>query len=83
MAKVDLKKQLAYLYQPSADAPVIVDVPPMQFVMMDGAIEAGQTPGTSPAFQSATQALYGISYALKFFAKQQRDNPLALMKNSR
>lgn len=76
MAKIDFKKQLAYLYQPSASEPVIVDVPPMQFVMIDGAIEAGQSPGTSPAFQSATQALYGISYTLKFFAKQMRENPL-------
>lgn len=70
MNKLDLKQQLQYLYQPSPKLPVIVDVPLMQFVAIEGAIEPGMSPGVSPLFQEAIQALYGISYALKFAAKK-------------
>jgi hypothetical protein len=40
--------------------------------MIDGAIEKGQAPGTSPGFQEATQALYSISYTLKFMLKKRK-----------
>jgi len=37
MAKIDFKKQLKHLYSPSAKEPVLVDVPEMNFLMIDGA----------------------------------------------
>ena len=76
MDKLDLKKAYKHLYQPSAKAVVVVDVPALQFVMIDGAIEPGESPGTSPAFQDAMQALYGISYTLKFASKLRAENPI-------
>ena len=76
MKILDLKKQLKYLYQPSAKKVEIVQVPYLQFAMIDGAIEKGQAPGTSPGFQEATQALYGISYTLKFMLKKRKTNPI-------
>ncbi len=76
MQTIDLRKELKYLYAPSARQPVLVDVPEFQFAMVDGAIEPGQTPGVSPAFQQALEALYGISYTLKFAAKQRKENPV-------
>lgn len=36
MEKLDLKKTLKYLYEPSARAFSVVDVPPMNFIMIDG-----------------------------------------------
>lgn len=70
--KLDLKKELKFLYGPSDKKVEIVAVPRLQFAMIDGAIEKGQGPSTSPAFQEATQALYGIAYTLKFTLKMRK-----------
>jgi hypothetical protein len=76
MQKLDLKKDLKYLYLPSAKKIELVEVPPMNFIMLDGAIEADQTPGTSPLFAENMQAIYGAAYTLKFSIKLRKDNPL-------
>ncbi len=76
MKTLDLKKTLKYLYAPSAKQPVLVDVPEMQFAMVSGRILPGETPGTSPAFEQAMQALYGISYTLKFASKLRKVDPV-------
>lgn len=76
MKILDLKKDLKYLYQPPAKKVEIVKVPSLQFAMIDGAIEKGKEPGNSPAFQEATQALYSISYTLKFMLKKRRTNAI-------
>ena len=72
MKTLDLKKEFKYLYQPSAKKPEIVKVPKLQFAMIDGAIEKGSEPGKSPMFAEATQALYSISYTLKFMLKKRK-----------
>lgn len=76
MRKIDLKKEMKYLYAPSAKQVEVVEVPCFNFVMVDGEIEHGASPGTSPAFQQALEALYGISYTLKFSSKQLAENPI-------
>jgi len=76
MKTLDLKKQLKYLYQPSAKKIEAVQVPNLQFAMIDGAIEKGSEPGKSPSFAEATQALYSISYTLKFALKKRKTNPV-------
>ena len=76
MKTLDLKKDLKAFYQPSAKKPVIVTVPYFQFAMIDGRIEKGSEPGKSPAFAEATQALYGISYTLKFMLKKRKTNAI-------
>jgi hypothetical protein len=76
MKILDLKKQYKSLYQPSAKKVEIVQVPSLQFVMIDGAIEKGSEPGKSPAFAEATQALYSISYTLKFMLKKRKTNAI-------
>jgi hypothetical protein len=76
MKKLDLRKELKWLYQPSSKKIEIVKVPRFQFIMVNGKIEKGQSPGTSPAFQEAMQALYGISYTLKFMSKLDNKNPI-------
>ena len=72
MKTLDLKKDLKAFYQPSAKKPEIITVPRWQFAMIDGAIEKGSEPGKSPAFAEATQAIYGISYTLKFMLKKRK-----------
>ena len=76
MKILDLKKDLKYLYAPSAKQPEIVQVPRLQFALIDGAIEKGKEPGNSPGFAEATQALYSISYTLKFMLKKRKSNPV-------
>ena len=76
MKILDLKKQYKGLYQPSAKQPVLVQVPNLQFAMVDGYIEKGSEPGKSPMFAEATQALYSLSYTLKFTLKKRKTNPI-------
>ncbi|HQU37820.1 MAG TPA: GyrI-like domain-containing protein [Anaerolineales bacterium] len=76
MKTLDLKKELKYLYAPSAKKAEIVKVPRLQFAMIDGVIEKGKEPGNSPAFAEATQALYSISYTLKFMLKKRKTNAI-------
>ncbi len=66
MEKIDYKKKLKHLYSPSARKPEIVDVPPMNFLMADGQGD----PNTSQAFKEAVEALFGLSYTLKFMIKK-------------
>ncbi len=74
MKVLDLKKEYKHLYTPSARKVEIVQVPCLQFAMIDGAIEKGSEPGKSPSFAEATQALYSISYTLKFMLKKCKTN---------
>jgi hypothetical protein len=76
MEKLDLKQDLKYLYVPSAKKVELVQVPAMNFIMIDGAIEADQAPGTSPRFAEDMQALYGAAYTLKFTIKLRKQDPV-------
>ena len=76
MKILDLRKQYKNLYQPSAKKPEILKVPKLQFAMIDGAIEKGSEPGKSPMFAESTQALYSISYTLKFMLKKRKTNAI-------
>lgn len=76
MQTLDLRKTLKHLYSPSSKQPAIVDVPLFQFASVEGAIESGMEPGTSPSFAAALEALYGIAYTLKFMSKQRTEEPI-------
>lgn len=58
--KIDYKKDYPTLYRPKKD-PQIIEVPDMQFFMIDGKGD----PNTSEAYKLALEALYAVSYALK------------------
>jgi hypothetical protein len=64
--KIDLRKERKYLYNPSSKQIAIVDVPKMNFLMIDGQ----GNPNTSVAYRNAVEALYAVSYTLKFMVKQ-------------
>ena len=76
MQTLDLKKTYKSLYAPSAKKIELANIPELQFIMIDGAIEPGQAPGTSPLFGENTQTLYGAAYTLKFMLKQRKDDPV-------
>ena len=74
--KLDLKKQYKHLYAPSARQVALVEVPEFNFVMVDGVIQADETPENSQDYQNAMGALYGASYTLKFLSKLRKRNPI-------
>jgi hypothetical protein len=65
MEKIDFKKQLKHLYSPAARKVDIVDVPRMNYLMVDGQGE----PNTSKSFGDAIEALFPVAYTLKFAVK--------------
>jgi hypothetical protein len=69
MAKIDHKRLLSAFYAPAATALSTVDVPELQFLMVDGQGD----PNTSPAYQEALEALYGLAYGIRFALKPTVD----------
>ena len=67
MDKIDFKKELSHLYNPPSRDFSLVEVPEMQFLMVNGHGD----PNTEPAYQEAVEALYGVAYKLKFMSKKQ------------
>lgn len=67
MEKVDLKKELRAFYNPSAKEVSIVDVPDMNFLVIDG-----EGSPSSSKYMEAIQTLFPLAYALKFIIKKGR-----------
>jgi hypothetical protein len=67
MSKIDFKKELKQLYKPSGKQFAVVDVPPMQYLMIDGHGD----PNTVQEYQAAIEALYAVSYKIKFMSKKE------------
>ena len=66
MKKIDYKKELKHLYKPSVRNVVMVNVPQMNFLMIDGKGD----PNSSQTFQDAVESLYALSYGIKFMVKK-------------
>ena len=68
VTEIDYKKELKEFYRPSKKEPVIVDVPAMNFLMIDG------TGGPiSQEYQDAISTLFSLSYPIKFAVKKRED----------
>ena len=65
--KVDFKKVLKQLYNPPKGGFHLLEVPPMNFLMLDGKGD----PNTSLEYQQAIDALYTMSYGIKFALKSE------------
>jgi hypothetical protein len=63
--KIDFKREIE-AYRARRGRLEIVDVPDLQYLMIDGHGD----PNTSPAFADATAALYPLAYRLKFASKR-------------
>ena len=66
VTKLDLKKELKQLYRPSRSEVNVVEVPSFKFLMVDGEGD----PNTSAAYARAVEALFSVSYTVKFMLKQ-------------
>ena len=76
VTQLAVRKQWKHLYAPSTRKVELVAVPEFKFVMIDGRIEPGEAPGTSPGFGEAMAALYGAAYTLKFMSKLRKEDPI-------
>lgn len=66
MEKIDFKIKLRQLYLSSAKEVVQVDVPTMNYLMVDGEGD----PNTSQEYSDAIETLFSVSYATKFMVKK-------------
>lgn len=72
--KVDLARQIG-MYSAPRDRFVLVDVPPLQYLAIDGRGD----PNTAPAYREAIQTLYPVAYRLKFFSKRELGRDYTVM----
>ncbi len=66
MQRLDFKKQYAGLYKASANKINLVTVPELHYLMIDGTGD----PNNSKQFQDAVEALFSLSYTIKFMIKK-------------
>jgi hypothetical protein len=64
-SKVDFKKTLKEFYQPNSKEAVLIEIPEMQFLMIDGM----GSPGDSEEYLNALGALYPVAFKVKFLSK--------------
>jgi hypothetical protein len=74
MAKLDYKKLLKPLYRPG-DEPEWVEVPQLNYLMIDGKGD----PNTSPHYQEAVSALYKFAYAVRFYMRDEKEVDFGVM----
>lgn len=74
MEKTDFKKSLNS-YKAQAHQFHIIDVPKMQYLMVDGHGD----PNSSQDFKDAIEALYPVAYKLKFASKQELEKDYTVM----
>ena len=67
MKKTDFKKELKHLYQPSNKEFDVVEVPDLKFLKVDGRGD----PNSAPEYIEAVEALYALSYKIKFLSKKE------------
>lgn len=75
MVKTDYKKELRQLYSGKVSKPVVVQVPKMNFIMIDG----NGDPNTSQEYIDAIQTLYPVAYTIKFTSKIKYGNDFGVM----
>ncbi|MGE5680619.1 MAG: GyrI-like domain-containing protein [Bacillota bacterium] len=67
MSKIDFKKEFKELFNPPVSKVSVVDVPEMNFIMVDGKGD----PNNSELFNDAVESLYSVAYSVKFSLKRQ------------
>lgn len=75
MHLIDLKKENKELYNPSAKEVSIVDVPEMNFLIIDGEGD----PNISQEYQDSIEALFSVSYKVKFISKKENSQDYVVM----
>jgi hypothetical protein len=75
MAKIDLKKENKELYYPKKGQVNLIDVPEINFLMLDGEGD----PNTSQEYQDAIETIFPVSYKVKFMSKKELDQDYVVM----
>ncbi len=75
MPKIDLKKELKDLYSASKSKSTIVKVPKLNYLMIDGEGD----PNTSIEYQEAMEALFPVSFKVKFISKKEKSQDYVVM----
>ncbi len=75
MKKIDLKKEFKDLYNPSSKMIAAVEVPNMNYLKIDGSGD----PNTAQEYKDAVEALFSLSYTLKFMMKKTKAVDYAVM----
>ncbi len=75
MVKYDFKRENKNLYYPSDKKVSVVDVPRMNFLMVDGKGD----PNTSQEYQDAMEALFPVSFKVKFLSKKENNLDYVVM----
>jgi len=70
MTKIDFKKELKHLYQPSKNEFQVVEVPDLKFFKVDGHGD----PNSAQEYTDAIEALYAVSYKTKFLSKKKEQD---------
>lgn len=73
--KVDFKKTLKALYAPPVGRFVEVELPELQYLMVDGSGD----PNVAASYRQAVEWLYSVSYPLKFMSKKELGRDYAVM----
>ena len=66
MKKIDFKKELKNLYSASSKNVCLVEVPKMNYLMIEGI----GNPNTSTEYKEAIEALFTLAYAIKFLIRK-------------
>lgn len=66
--KIDLRKKYHDLYSPSKKDFSIIEIPPLQYLMIDGSGD----PALSQRYMDSIQTLFSLSYTLKFNLKKSQ-----------
>src|SRR5579863_6351665 len=69
--KIDFKKDFKELYNPSSKEVTSINVPKMYFLMINGQGD----PNTSKEYEQAIEALYAVSFTIKFTLKFAKRAP--------
>lgn len=75
MPKLDFKKENKELYNPSTKVVSVVDVPEMNYLMIDGEGD----PNTSQEYQDSIEALFSVSYKVKFISAKENSQDYVVM----
>ncbi len=65
--KIDFKKEMKELYTAPVETPKVIHAPALKYLAIDGHGD----PNSNPEYQSAVEALYSLSYTIKFRLKKE------------
>jgi hypothetical protein len=72
--KIDFKKELKHLFNPPSREPVLIEIPPINYLMIDGRGDP-----IAKEAQEAIETVYPVAYTIKFTYKKAREIDYGVM----